>query len=317
MRIIKPSYEIWERDEKRGCLAIIERAGKLCYKSEPGKTPESAERFTRSIIQHQHNSVLEHGDLIFDVDRPVYDTLAAALQAMRDSGEQPPMLEMTRIDGRCIVSGNIRAWRELFASHNTIGLYFIGCFDPVYVQGYGFDGEEFIGTESIHVRQLHYADLNTRAEKLAHIRETVHFVCDRAIQNEFVRHRLMSFSVESSRYCCYTLGKFGQEITVIEPCFLEDGSYAYETWRDGCEQTEIAYFDMIMGAKRKAQEARDVLPLSVKTEMAMTGTLRAWDHFFDLRARQVTGSAHPQAVELALPLMREMAHRHPDVINAD
>ena len=64
----------------------------------------------------------------------------------------------------------------------------------------------------------------------------------------------------------------------------------------------------------KPEQARTVLPQSTKAELVMTGTLRQWDHFFDMRARQTTGAAHPQAAEVALPLMQEMAARFPDVI---
>jgi thymidylate synthase (FAD) len=139
----------------------------------------------------------------------------------------------------------------------------------------------------------------------------VRFTIDRGISHEFVRHRVMSFSQESTRYCNYSQGKFGREITVIAPCYLVEGSQPYELWRRSCMSDEVEYFTLLnMGLS--PQEARAVLPNSTKTELMMTGTIRQWDHFFDLRARQLTGPAHPQAVEVAEPLMQEMVERWPE-----
>lgn len=311
MKIIKPSFDIWERDEKRGGLAIIERAGRLCYKSKPGETPKSAENFTRRLIQKHHNSVLEHGDYIFEIGDPhIYANVIEGLQMFRNRGDQPPMLETTNIGGRCIVSGNVRAWRELIASGSILARYFIGFMDPAFVQGYGFIDEDMIGVPDSRIRQITYRDLDYLGEKLAHLRQTVHFVCDRAIANEFVRHRTLSPSQESTRYVDYASE---HEIEVIEPSFLLDNMEAYGVWKRQCMTTEAGY-DTLRKMGYPPQKCREVLNLSTKTEVAMTGNLRAWNHFFDLRARQITGPAHSQAVELALPLMVEMAARFPDVI---
>jgi len=315
MNIIQPSFEIWERDEQRGGLAIIERAGRICYKSEPGNTPESAEKLTRGLIKRHHNSVLEHGDMIFEIgDYHIYENVANALQWIRDTGEQPPMLEMTRICGRCIISGNIRAWRELFASGSGAGLYFIAWFDPVFVDGYGFYGDDAASiSKDPNIRQIFYKDLHEPGEMRAHLRQTVHFTCDRAIQNEFVRHRTASFSVESSRYCDYSSDKHGYGITVIEPFYLQGKQEDYGVWKRQCMSADVAYLQHRRDGL-KPEEARAVLPLCTKTEVVMTGNLRAWDHFFAMRARQSTGPAHPQAVELAAPLMGEMVLKYPDAL---
>ena len=312
MKIVKPSFDIWERDEQRGGLAIIERAGRICYKSEPGKTPESAEKFARGLIKSHHNSVLEHGDMIFEVNNNIYEIMRHTLNALMDAGEHVPMLNMTRIGGRCIVSGNIRAWRELFAIGESVSAAFIGFFDPVFVEGYGF---VFEGSRAQEVRQVFYKDIHERNEKLVHLRQTVHIVCDRAIQNEFVRHRTMSFSVESTRYVDYSNDKY--DVAVIEPCFLIPESEAWWVWKRACLADETAYDTLRRVFDRKPQESRSVLNLSTKTEMVITGSLRAWDHFFDLRARTKTGQPHPQAVELAAPLMSEMTLRFPDVFGCE
>lgn len=313
MKIIKPSFDIWPRDEQRGGLAIIERAGKTCYKSEPGRTPESAENFVRGLIRRQHLSVLEHGDYIFFLDDyHILEHVASALLCIMHTYGDAPRLTLTQSPDRkrSIVSGNVRAWRELIASGSIAAGYFYHLIDPIYTEGLPVPDCD----PDPRVHQMRCADLIGRAERLAHLRQTVRFICDRGISHEFVRHRVMSFSQESTRYCNYSLDRFGREITVIEPCYLAPHTEPYDLWKRSCMSDEAAYFtELNLGLQ--PQEARAVLPTSTKTELVMTGNLRGWNHFFDLRARQVTGPAHPQAAELALPLLSEMADRFPDVIS--
>lgn len=312
MKIIKPSFLVCDRDEQRGGLRIIEEAGRLCYKSEDKSTDDSAEAFVRGLIKRKHLSVLEHGDMIFEIgDYHIYENVAEGLQIMRDAGAQPPMLEMTNTGYRCIVSGNIRAWLELFGSGSVAGRYFIGHFDPVFIQGMYFMDED--AEPDPRVRPIRYADLVDPLEKLAHLRQTVKFTVDRGVTHEFVRHRVMSMSQESTRYCNYSDGRFGGEITVIRPCFLEEGTEPFSLWKRQCMSAETAYFHM-MNMGLMPQEARDVLPHSTKAELMMTGSLRHWDHFFDLRARQITGKAHPQAAEVAVPLYELFKVLYPTII---
>lgn len=312
MKIIKPSFLVCERDEQRGGLRIIEEAGRLCYKREDKSTDDSAEAFVRGLIKRKHLSVLEHGDMIFEVgDHHIYDAVAEGLQMIRDAGHQTPMLEMTNIGHRYIVSGNIRAWLELFSFGSLAGRYFIGYFDPAFIQGMGFMDED--AEPDPRLRQIRYADLVDPLEKLVHLRQTVKFTVDRGVTHEFVRHRRMSFSQESTRYCNYSDGRFGKEITVIAPCFLEEGTEPWSLWKRQCMSAETAYFHL-MNMGLMAQEARDVLPHSTKAELMVTGTLGAWDHFFDLRARQITGKAHPQAAKVAVPLYELFKVLYPGII---
>lgn len=312
MKIIKPSFLVCDRDEQRGGLRIIEEAGRLCYKSEDKSSDTSAEAFVRGLIRRKHLSVLEHGDMIFEIgDHHIYDNVAEGLQMIRDAGRQPPILAMTNIGHRCVVSGNMRAWLELFASGCLAGRYFIGYFDPVFIQGMGFYDEDAEADD--RVRQIHYADLRDPLEKLAHLRQTVKFTVDRGVTHEFVRHRVMSLSQESTRYCNYADGRFNTEITVIRPCFLVEDTEPYSLWKRQCMSAETAYFTLLnMGLM--PQEARDVLPHSTKAELMVTGTLGMWDHFFDLRARQITGKAHPQAAEVAVPLYELFKVLYPGII---
>lgn len=109
---------------------------------------------------------------------------------------------------------------------------------------------------------------------LEHASFTVKFVCDRGVSHELVRHRLASFCQESTRYCNYSKDGFGNEITVIEPCYLEDAPRSVrDVWKTACEEAEKFYFTML-NQGCTPQEARSVLPNSLKTEVVMTANLR-------------------------------------------
>lgn len=143
---------------------------------------------------------------------------------------------------------------------------------------------------------------------LEHGSITVRFIVDRGVSHELVRHRLASFSQESTRYCNYGKDKFGNEITVIEPCFFDQITYETDKdnsryfmrmeWERSCGASERAYFDLLsMGAT--PQEARSVLPNSLKTEVVMTANPREWRHVFRVRCAK---EAHPQMREVMIPL---------------
>lgn len=140
---------------------------------------------------------------------------------------------------------------------------------------------------------------------LEHFSFSVKFTVDRGVSHEIVRHRVASFAQESTRYCNY--GHDG-EIAVIEPFYLKDCQekepWKYHNWYEACEKAEENYIKLIeYGAT--PQEARAVLPNSLKTEIVMTANLREWRHFFKLRAVGVTGAPHPQIREVAVPLLEE------------
>lgn len=134
---------------------------------------------------------------------------------------------------------------------------------------------------------------------LEHCFLTVKFICDRGVSHEIVRHRLASYCQESTRYCNYSGDKFGREITVIEPWFLQEGTKAYERWREACSDAEDAYFDLLEWGC-SPQEARSVLPNSLKTEVIMTANIREWRHFLNLRCSR---AAHPQMREVATQVL--------------
>lgn len=194
MKIIEASYEIITPINGEEMLRMIERAGRVCYKSEDRISSDSTETFIRNIVKRGHESVLEH----------------------------------------CSFS--------------------------------------------------------------------VRVICDRGVSHELVRHRIASFSQESTRYCNYSGDKFGSELTFIKPCFLEEGTGEFGSWIMAMNFSEFAYFDMLAEGCTP-QQARSVLPNSLKTEVVMTANLREWRHFLKLRTAP---AAHPQMRELTVPLLHEL-----------
>ena len=149
---------------------------------------------------------------------------------------------------------------------------------------------------------------------LEHYSFTVKFICDRGIANELVRHRIASFAQESSRYCCYAKDKFGKELTFINPCFWEPDYDNYARWFHEMDEAEKTYLAMIESGATPEQ-ARDILPTSIKTEIVMTANLREFRHLFKLRAEGVTGKPHPQMLEITIPFLKEIKQKIPVVFD--
>lgn len=128
---------------------------------------------------------------------------------------------------------------------------------------------------------------------------TVKFITDRGVTHELVRHRICSFTQESTRYCNYGKGRFGSEITVIEPFFYVDKDIKYASWKRSCESDEKEYLLQLEDGA-KPQEARSVLPNSLKTEIVVTANVREWRKIFELRTSK---EAHPQIRQIMCPLL--------------
>lgn len=135
---------------------------------------------------------------------------------------------------------------------------------------------------------------------LEHGSFSVRFIVDRGVSHELVRHRVASFAQESTRYCNY--GKSG-DVTFIRPVFFNENSVDMNNWVDSCMKAERDYLYLIDVRERTPQEARAILPNSLKTEVVMTANFREWRHFFKLRAEGSTGKPHPQMLEVAVPLL--------------
>ncbi len=285
MRLIKPSFEILEQKPGLdGLLQHIERCGRTCYKSEDKITEESAPKFVDMLVKRGHTAMVEHGT--------VYLTL--------DMGSRNKYFKYcTNKYSNAISTGEAEAgtWTGYVTTNYRVLLQ----------EGWLSD-LEYITEPTRHIRRI-----------------TVKFVCDRGVSHEFVRHRVFSFAQESTRYCNYSKDKFGKECTFIIPewCDLSPGTYSYDdsigTWTNGSSLTNLNdklllsalghaeyYYDILLKGKWIAQQARAVLPNSLKTELIMTGTIAQWEGFFKLRD---ANDAHPQARELAAPLHEEFIRR--------
>ena len=142
---------------------------------------------------------------------------------------------------------------------------------------------------------------------IEHISISVRLVCDRGVSHEIVRHRLCSFSQESTRYANYSKEKFGKQITVIRPFFWNKDLEKYKEWEKAMLYCEKIYINLIeKGAM--AQEARSVLPNSLKTDIIITANIREWMHIFNLRC---SSASHPQMRQIMLPLLKEFHLKTP------
>lgn len=204
MKIIEPSVELVEDFDAAAIMRKLERAGRVCYKSEGNIKDDSAEKFIRAIIKRGHESVIEHAAISFKI------------------------------------------------------------------------------------------------------------ICDRGVTHELVRHRIgASYSQESTRYCDYSAGKFGGELTFIKPCFWSEDDENFKLWRSTMELIEKNYLALRAGGARP-EEARSILPNSLKTEIFVTMNLRELRHFIKLRTAK---AAHPQMREVALKIYKILAEKLPAVFD--
>lgn len=203
MKIIEPAVELVDDFDAAAIMRKLERAGRVCYKSEGNIKPDSAEKFIRGIIKRGHESVIEHAAVSFKI------------------------------------------------------------------------------------------------------------ICDRGVTHELVRHRLASYSQESSRFCDYSAGKFGGELTFIKPCFWSEDDDNFRLWRETMALVEKNYL-ALRAAGARPEEARSILPNSLKTEIFVTMNLRELRHFLRLRTAP---AAHPQMREVALKILDMMLEKLPAVFD--
>ena len=269
MKLIKPTVEIIKQEEYdlNNILKFIELAGRTCYKSEDKITEDSAKNFVDRMIKSGHGAMLEHGTVYLTI--PISDI-------------SNPIIY------KYILNPYSKAFIDFTNSYITTNY-------RVLVENNWLDDLKYISEPNLfHAK-----------------RTTVKFICDRGISHEFVRHRVFSFAQESTRYCNYTKNKFDSNLTFIIPCWIKDikeGNYysfieyhsdnidGSKEWYDICLNIEQTYFRLVEDDNWKPQEARSILPNSLKTELIMTGFDSDWQNFFKLRCAP---NAHPQAKELA------------------
>lgn len=307
MKIINPSVEIMRTGLETEIVTpeqFIEKVGRTCYKSEDKITADSAAKFVGNLIKRGHEAMIEHWNLIFRTDADNYEEIVSDWEMLLHNGDLPknedgfrPYLRFTdsyiNNEMRCIISGNMRSWRD-FVKACVTGFGFIPRYMQGVVRNYSLFFPEFqdyvpaIILNDILI-PITVADLVGDFEHGVHHDVTVKFICDRGVSHEIVRHRVASFAQESTRYCNYGKDQFGNEITVINPSWCKENTGVYFTWRKGCEWAEQTYFDLLEEGATP-QEARSVLPNSLKTEVIVTMNLYGWKHFFGLRCDP---AAHP------------------------
>ena len=278
MRLIKPSYKIIEQEPGiNGVYKMIEYAGRICYKSSNKITEDSAKPFVDRMIKSGHGAMLEHGTVYLKVPTGKYSFLDVDYfddcDDIKDSFFSNPYTRIHCQEGYYYISTNYRVLVENFS-------------------------KEFIS------ELLQYLCEPTEFHEK---RITVHFTADAGVMREFFRHRVFSMAQESTRYCNYLRDKFSNSITVIYPSWLkEEEELEFE---EDMRVIEELYFKWLKKGWT-AQQARVFLPLGVKAEAVMTGFVSDWNHFFRLRSKIAeTGKPHPQAQELADPLMDEFVKR--------
>lgn len=306
MKIVDPSFEIQD-DLDRSSLAVrLEACGRICYKSEDKITEDSAVPFVRKIAVHGHNSVLEMAVATLEIScRP------ERLYELYDC--QPKFFIIDRTVSGCIITGSIRAFREIYTQYagnqliNDMLLVLVKrtpyLFDGVFDPGLALKPDPAIG-----VRKVGLSEVESMPENLLfrHRYVGVKFIVNRAVTHELVRHRPCSFLQESQRYCRYSQDKFGNQVTFIKPMFYEKGTVEYSIWLQAMEETERLYLQLLETSTPQA--ARTVLPNSCKTEIVMYCNLIEWKHVIALRTSQ---AAEPSMREIMIPFAAELKTRYP------
>lgn len=318
MKIIEPSYQIIDPENRMPPAQKIELVGRSCYKSEDKITDNSAVPFVKRLIQNKHEAMLEHADILFSASETALETLRRLCCQFEEATGQPCFIRRSRnfVPTRqtySVVSGNIRAWRDMIAfADDSEALFPVGASQlPSMYPELFFDCPHIYEHESrgrMTMLPAHELLESHRPQQAAmHYPLTVRFTVDIAVARELCRHRLASHAGASTRYCDYAGGKFGSETTVIMPSdpFSAD-------WVRSARYAEEKYL-----AQRQEgiapEIARSALTLSTMAEHTMTATLAQWKHIFNLRALDQTGKAHPQMKQVMLPLYRECKALFPEV----
>lgn len=294
MRMTYPAvFHITEKDP----FKKIEKVGRTCYKSEDHITDDSARKFYKSLVSRKHTAMVEHATFVFQMDQFQYFIIKNA---------NNKYLNCTEDNYRYLVSGNLRALNESGLIILCKALYDL---DPELV--YNEEMRNLIEEYHIQVQgKVSLVDLSklpdlTENEFMNHAYFTFHFITDRGVTHEMVRHRPSSYAQESTRYCNYTKSKFGGDITFIKPTGWDDFPDADKLRFCSAFETCEDEYCRLISRGYTPQQARAVLPNALKTEIIMTTYAGEYEHFFDLRSRGVTGAPHPDmkvVADMALEL---------------
>jgi len=340
MQIVKASSELFPIIKgQNDILKMIEKAGRTCYKSEDKITDDSAIKFVQgTIFKRGHESVVEHGAIVVSVDDETYSAFKEIMPTYQIESYNPNRkhFNMTCSTNGYIISGNVRAWRDLYRFrdnfqtidlsllHKNVAINFKELFYDLYISESKNDEhlahEEMFNDKHTLFKQDRYKIIDdfsnfSLTEQLAHIYRTVRVITNRGVTHEFVRNRDLSFSQESTRYVNYVarddysgslrfidprlgmmLNKKMNKLTNIQ---LQD---LYDEWQNDMIYCENAYNSKIeKGATPEI--ARGVLPNDLKTEIIMTTNMQGWNYFLRQRTAPVV---HPQAHESSIPILLDM-----------
>ncbi|MEK6201101.1 MAG: FAD-dependent thymidylate synthase [Desulfobulbaceae bacterium] len=310
MIVVDPSYEIQDDLDLGSLVTRLEACGRICYKSEEKISEGSALPFVKKIAEHGHNSVMEMAVVTL--------RLHCSSQQITDFLEcQPKFFVVDPVENGLLVTGSIRAFRELYLSFPETALVqamvdFLGASHPYLLEGVwqpvNRQGGAAIAVEKMTLEQVEQLEplLLSRHRFLS-----VKFIVNRAVTHEIVRHRPCSFLQESQRYCRYSQDKFGNQVTFVRPMFFAPDSPEYKLWQQAMELTEALYLQLLETSTPQA--ARTVLPNSCKTEIIVYCNLAEWAHIFRLRT---SPAAEPSMREVMIPLAAEMEKRYPELFRS-
>ena len=296
MKLIKPKAELLIQPEGlEGIYKQIEKCGRTCYRSEDKITEDSAKPFVDRMIKSNHLAMLEHGT-VYLKDEYIGGNGDGKLSSLYKYNENKYS----------------KVYDFLFPAFSRVSVTVTTNFRVLVENGWLNDLQYVCEPTEFHEK-----------------RYTFRFTTDRGVSHELVRHRVFSFAQESTRYCNYSKDKFGKELTFIIPSWAknrdeisythhfdveereklqEDFGASYGGFIHQLSLIEDEYFYQLEHG-RTPQEARQVLPNALKTEVCMTGFASDWRHFFDLRYFGTTGKPHPDMLQLAT-LMKVEAEEH-------
>ena len=313
MRILTSNTELVQQEPGLvGAYKQIEKVGRACWASENLITDTSYEKFVEGLMEREHNAPLEHGTiyLVYIIGSPIYDPYYMVHTDDVRFFKRNPYSKVVEKHFDVAAQAKDSEWMyEFVAQYGPSTAYFITTNLRVIVENFDVETREKV---------LDHFVMNPYPEHEKRI--TVHFTCQRAISAEFNRHRKDSIMERSSRYCNFSKDKFGNEIGIVKPDWInEDSNFNEFIDMCGCIATgsdedqfnkidywlfanlacEYSYMNLLrLGCK--PEEARDILPMDLQTELYHTAFISDWIHFFKLRAWISKGNKpHPEAMKLA------------------
>lgn len=301
MKLIQPDFQIIEQEQGiEGIYKAIEYPGRVCYGSTDKITEGSAEKFVHDILEKSnHGAPMEHGAVYLDIPEDIDDFESYCEFYTNNEYSKIEIVHAVTYGDLMIHACISTNYRVLFENGRLDDLKYI-CEPTEY----------------------------------HHRRVTVKFTCDIGISREFNRHRKDSINEESTRYCNYSKDKYGNEIGIIvnnnkfgdrllplyaDECrdfksyctqIMNDWDFSdIDYWMFANKAAEFSYVGLTQKCGWKPQDARNILPLDTKSILVHSAFIEDWEHFFSLRAIGTTGAPHPQAKELAEPLMKEFVKR--------